>query len=203
MEGSTPDASRTQEQPDEAQRRREFLERRSRLEDTQKDARTTADKLVVSGAAGALILSITFISNIAHNPLPQTRPWLLGAWILLGLSLLLSFASHFTSEQSFRVGIAQEDAEYGNMKERIDTGLWDKVTLALNYAAPIVLLAGLLCLGVFAFRNTRFQSTTQSEATSDSVLTRVHRIEVSLDSLAKLNGVRPSPPPPPPAHRSN
>lgn len=46
-------------------------------------ARQKLDEMVISGSAGALALSMTFIEMIAPYPRPGTKAFLLVAWALL------------------------------------------------------------------------------------------------------------------------
>jgi len=194
--------------------REEFLARRNRLEDLLSESRRTADKLLVSGAGGALVLSITFVNVIAPHPLPDTRSLLLAAWLEFGAALVLSFLSHLTSEASLRLGIDQEaDAYEGRSAPPVRSWRralrWilgsrgmDRATQLLNFGAPLLLLLGLLSMGKFALANTRFEAQPAGRATADSTAVRLDRIERLLDSLvrAPTAGVRFPPPPPPVRH---
>jgi hypothetical protein len=188
------------ERQNQVERRREFLERRNRLEDSVKQSERTADRLVVSGAAGALILSITFIHDIAPSPQPETLSFLLSSWALLALSLLCSFASHLASDKAFRDEIVKEDAAYEKNKPVTGRAIWDRFTGWVNVAAFSSLLLGLASLATFAFKNTRFQGSVTQQVVTDSIASHLARIDRRLDSIVAW-GPRLIPPPPPP-HKS-
>jgi hypothetical protein len=174
--------------------RKEFLERRNRLEDSAKESQRTADKLLVSGAGGALILSITFIDVIARSPRPETRWFLILAWIALLACLIVSFLSHFASDRAFRAEIAKADAEYGGVEIHY-SGRWDRITLAMNGLASLALLVGLVLLATFALENTQFRPLPHASPTDSVTTVRLRTIESQLDSIL-ARGVRPVPPPP-------
>ena len=66
-----------------------FAERKLLLEARQRGYQR-ADQMITGGATGALVLSITFLRNIGSGAGLQASEWLIRAWVLLLLTLLLS-----------------------------------------------------------------------------------------------------------------
>lgn len=57
----------------------QFIAERHKIIDARSRTQQRVDHLVTGGAAGALVVSITFLEKIAPNPAPESRPLLLGA----------------------------------------------------------------------------------------------------------------------------
>ena len=66
-----------------------FEERRLLLEARQRGYQR-ADQMIVGGATGALVLSITFLRNLGSAAGLLASGWLVSAWILLLVTLLLN-----------------------------------------------------------------------------------------------------------------
>ena len=75
-----------------------YLEERKLLIDAEREGSRSFDKAILTLAADALGLSITFVDKIA--PLPQaTTLWLLVAsWISFGFSIIVILSSFITSQ---------------------------------------------------------------------------------------------------------
>lgn len=75
-----------------------YLEERKLLIDAEREGSRSFDKAVLTLAAGALGLSVTFVDKIA--PVPQaTILWLLVAsWIFFGFSIIVTLSSFITSQ---------------------------------------------------------------------------------------------------------
>lgn len=57
-----------------------YLEERKILIDAERDTAQQFDKAILTLAAGALALSITFINQIAPQPIPNSICFLITAW---------------------------------------------------------------------------------------------------------------------------
>lgn len=79
-----------------------YLEERKQLVAAERDTAQQFDKAILTLAAGALALSITFINQIAPNPKPHSVYFLIGAWILFCSSLLSTLISFLTSQVACR-----------------------------------------------------------------------------------------------------
>lgn len=79
-----------------------YLEERKQLIAAERETAQQFDKAILTLAAGALALSITFINQIAPNPKPHSVYFLIGAWILFCSSILSTLISFLTSQVACR-----------------------------------------------------------------------------------------------------
>jgi len=79
-----------------------YSEERKILVAAEQNTAQQFDKYILTLAAGALALSITFIKQIAPNPNPNSLCLLLIAWFLFSLSILSTLISHLTSQSACR-----------------------------------------------------------------------------------------------------
>jgi hypothetical protein len=115
------------------------------------------DKLVVSGSAGALILSTTFLHDIAPRPLKSTQPVLAFGWLALLVALAASVASHITAGRTSNFYIDHLDEDYEAKRfTRIPTSTAERMTHVLNAASVLLMAAGIAALVVFAYLNINF-----------------------------------------------
>jgi len=108
------------------------------------------DKLLLTLAAGALALSITFFDKIAPKP-ARSIGWAFEGWAILTLCLFLSLLSFATS----RAGLSRRIAQPGGDSEKHKLNGWEKATTALNLSATVLLGAGITFLIIFARFNLR------------------------------------------------
>jgi hypothetical protein len=104
------------------------------------------DKAVMTLAGGALAISITFVHNV--GPHPKDKGWLAWSWGLLGLSLLLIFASFLASQQTILREIKKRDGK--------PVWSWDMpgwATSLLNLFSGGAFIGGVACLVQFAWFN--------------------------------------------------
>lgn len=103
------------------------------------------DKAVTVLAGGALALSITFIHDIAPNPTHEG--WLGTGWGFFAGALLATFLSYLASQAAILKRIEEYDRQEWGFN-------WAGVlTTALNGVAAIGVVAGFVCLVVFALHN--------------------------------------------------
>jgi hypothetical protein len=113
---------------------------------------------VTTGAAGALVLSITFIEKLAPNPDPRTRDLLLGAWVLLGLTLGLNFAGHFFSQKAFDRYLRNFDKAYCDGVPCDHESASSRASRWLDAFSGITFIVGIILLAAFATTNLRFNT---------------------------------------------
>jgi hypothetical protein len=114
-------------------------------------ASASFDKIVSFLAGGALALSITFLHDIAPDPVHQGR--LAIAWTSLWVALIASMFSFLASDSAHRSVIDKlyAGAELVGMERD-----WRyKMTSALNWASAIGVLVGTGSLAWFAFGNLK------------------------------------------------
>lgn len=160
-----------QDDEDEAEERREYLEERKLLIDLNNQACQSFDKTVILLAGGALGLSITFIQQIAPHPPRATLPLLVWAWGLLVLALLVILFSLFTSQVGMQRAQHELDKEYysGTLPippkqfllrvcDSFGAGFtrffgWRPLTSILNFLAIVFTIAGITLLAWFSIQN--------------------------------------------------
>ncbi len=135
--------------------RDEYLKAYTLLVELEGKAATSFDKTVITLAAGALGLSITFINQIAQNP---THKFLLAiAWICFGVALLSILASFLVCQYAMR---RQRDiiGEYYETKdpEKLKApNCPDKCTGVFNSVSIGALSFGVLFLCWFSILNLK------------------------------------------------
>jgi hypothetical protein len=120
------------------------------------------DKAVMTLAAGALAISITFIHEIA--PHPTHHRWLATSWLFLAISLLLVFVSYLASQRvlEHEIGncddaiaraIAEERGETSPPTQPSKRDIAGPLTTCLNYGAAGTFVIGVVLLVRFALYN--------------------------------------------------
>ena len=134
-----------------------YLDQRQALIDIEVDASNRLDRGILTLAGGALGLSITYIEKIAPNPSPSSL-WLLGlSWLLLLATLLVSLASHLTSQSAMRRqrDILDLDLEKDELTEDEKKNVWSTATHWLNISSIVTFSLGVILLCVFTLCNLR------------------------------------------------
>jgi hypothetical protein len=127
--------------------RRQFVEARQRLQQR-------ANNLIVTGAAGALVLSITFLDRIATTPSPGSHSVLAFAWGALLTALGLNLISTFTAARAFDRAIDEFDRSHiGGTAENALSTSWLDGTRLLVAGSAVSFICGVGLLARFAFLN--------------------------------------------------
>lgn len=100
------------------------------------------DKAVVVTSSGALVLSVTFLHDIAPKPPPDSLTTLWLGWIGLVLSLSLMIISMLTGQRALEDALAENK-----------TAVFTTVTTWLNLLSAICLIVGLGGLAYVAQTN--------------------------------------------------
>ena len=131
-----------------------FAERKLLLEARQRGYQR-ADQMITGGATGALVLSITFLRNLGSVAGLQASEWLIRAWVLLLLTLLLSLLSNYASAKGFDVEILRlESWSHG---ERLPANPWAACTRWSGPIIAVLFVVGIAALAFFAYANAPFQ----------------------------------------------
>jgi hypothetical protein len=110
------------------------------------------DRAIITLSAGALAISVTYLQDIAPEPVHK---WVLGlSWACLGLSLLASLGSMLTSQHAHRRHRQILDALLAD-KDEGDANTWSDVTNGLNWASSLTFALGVIFLFAFCFVNLR------------------------------------------------
>ncbi len=136
--------------------RQEFLVERRKFVEARQRVQQRTDQLVTGGAAGALLLSITFLGDIAPDPLLGSRPFLIVAWVLLLVSLLLNLGASFASQKAFEESIEHLDAYYAGHVPLKLSNRAAIITHWLSGLAAAAFVFGVASLAAFGFINIPF-----------------------------------------------
>jgi len=128
-----------------------YLESRKSYVESKGKSSEMFDKSILTLAAGALGLSITFINQIVETINPDTLFWLGIAWVGLCLSILSTLISFRTSVESFEKQIKILDDSYPNIPTI--SNKYITITKALNWVSTASFIVGTGCLAVFSYIN--------------------------------------------------
>jgi hypothetical protein len=137
----------------------EYLRQRYAFVEAGQRGRQRLDQLLIAGATGALVLSVTFLEKIAPTPDVASRPFLLAGWLVLLTAMALSMLGHEASCRAFEAGIRGLDRqlETGTLYDPT-TNVWDRRTALLNRLSLAAFFVGIALLVYFAFLNVPFRS---------------------------------------------
>lgn len=141
------------EKSSEKDEKERYIEELSRDIDRSNDQ---YDKNALYLGAGALGLSITFIDRmIGDLPEATGKGWLLTAWILLIVSILSGFVSHFASmEGKLRLlGRLKTPEEKRDKDPQSTLKYWDRWVSFLNILTGTTLIIGISVLVLFVYFN--------------------------------------------------
>ena len=130
-----------------------FEERRLLLEARQRGYQR-AEQIITGGSTGALVLSSTFLRNLSSEAGLLASGWLLSAWSLLLVSLVLSLLLNYTSAKSFSVEIVRMNARQHD--EKLPTNPAATFTRWCGPFTAFLFVAGVAALAVFAYENAPF-----------------------------------------------
>jgi len=136
-----------------------FISQRHRLDDRWRHLDSAINRLIIGGAAGALILSITFLDRIAPSPAHGTLWLVKWAWIVLSVTLFLGFASYWTARSAAYEMLAQHDKQYGAVRRGEKPEDYPVARIAgavaswTEASAAVGLMVGVVLLAAFAWKN--------------------------------------------------
>lgn len=131
-----------------------YLAERKSLIDSEKESSQQFDKTIITLAAGALALSLTFINQISPHPKIWTLYFLFFSWFTFCGSMLSTLISFLTSQAACRkqrqileVDFCSAD-QTANMKNNIAI-----ITNRLNYLSIGLFIMGVILLTIFSISN--------------------------------------------------
>jgi hypothetical protein len=130
-----------------------FIDERASLDNTQKESSQYFDKSILTLAAGALGLSLTFIDKIAKTPQGYTYPFLYWSWIFFCGSLLSTLSSLLTSQHACRKQIEILEKTYFGEQGVNTCNFLAKITSFLNWLSIILFILGIIGLVIFSILN--------------------------------------------------
>ena len=129
-----------------------YLDERRSLVNTELDVSSRFDKSILTLSGGALLLSMTFVKDIASKP--NLACALLTAWLLLALTICLMLISLLTSQSALRRQRDILDDDLGQPEPEVaHRNLCGVVTHWLNVSSIAVFITALVFLSVFIAAN--------------------------------------------------
>jgi hypothetical protein len=130
-----------------------YLEERKALFNASLTTAQSFDKSILTLAASALGISLTFIKQIAPNPNPNTLWLLFGAWLLFALSILSTLIAILMSQEASlqAIEIVEQLVNASNRKTP-NNGL-STCTKIFNYASIFLFALGTAALTTFCALN--------------------------------------------------
>lgn len=140
---------------------RVYLDERKLLIDAERESARSFDKAILTLAAGALGLSLTFVKEIAPSVRSGTVCLLVGAWAGFCVSMLCTLVSFLTSQAACSRQLKILEAEYFGDREdqsrEISLKNWPSiVTNWLNVLSILTFIGGAVLLAVFSAVNIPF-----------------------------------------------
>lgn len=130
----------------------QLLGERNRYVDARHGAQQRLDQIVAGVAAAGLVLSITFLNDIAPSPAAWTAWLLVVSWAGLMAALGASLAHHHLVQRAMDDYVRGLDRAFGVRDLPAPKG----VAVSLPLAATLALVAGIACLAVFVLLNLGF-----------------------------------------------
>ena len=137
----------------------QYFEERKLLLEARQRGYQRAEQMITGGATGALVLSITFLRNLGSVTGLLASEWLVGAWLLLLVTLFLSLLSNYTSAKSFDVEILRMEARQHG--DKLPANPWAAFTRRCGPITAILFVVGIAALAYFAYENAPFQLQPQ------------------------------------------
>jgi len=119
-------------------------------EQIRADSQLGVDSYVKYLSGGALVISLTFISDIL--PEEQCCTYLIiGAWSSLVLSLIVNFSSYFFTIRNCNLAIKEIDN--GKMNFKTGVAARNKLIHFINYLSALLTIAGIIGITLFVTLN--------------------------------------------------
>ncbi|MCI0359334.1 MAG: hypothetical protein L0211_12720 [Planctomycetaceae bacterium] len=130
-----------------------YTDERKVLLDLSKANTDQHDKAILTLATGSLGLTVTFISNIAPHPRPDTLVILFAGWGCLAASIGAMLLSFQTGQEACRRQLVLLDQEFQESERPDQTNWWSACTIWFNRGACFFFLAGVILILVFSGLN--------------------------------------------------
>lgn len=136
-----------------------YLEERRELIHAERLMYQSFDKAILTLSAGGLGISITFINQIAPNPIVNTKCLIISAWIFFSLSIFSTLISFLTSQIACRqqIEICEELLLHNKFGDNSRISKLAMVTKWLNYVSIFFFLLGVITLASFCLKNLQFK----------------------------------------------
>ena len=135
---------------------RAYMDERRSLVNSLRDQARSFDRYILTLAGGTFGLSLVIIKTLAPQPLPQTMPFLLGAWVAFGTSILFTLISFLLSQKACLRNIELIDArlsEASSSQKCESTNIFAKLTMTFNKLSISSFIIGVILLINFGYQN--------------------------------------------------
>ena len=132
-----------------------YLEERKLLVDAEREGARTFDKAILTLAAGALALSITFLEKVVPVAQATTLWSLTSSWVAFGFSIFLILFSFLTSQWACVRQRAILDKQWLNNSDgrKSERNNWTTATTLLNVGSILLFATGVVFFCYFSFAN--------------------------------------------------
>ena len=151
------------------------------------------DKYIITLSAGALALSLTFISTILKEKDLEALYFLYSSWIFWGIAIISILYSFATASKSHEIAIEQVDS--GKIHDEHPGKLYSKLTIALSRIAGCSFLIASLSIVIFVSKNIKKGGKSMPDK---KPLTEGTVPKAPPPKMEKKGSVPMKPPPPPP-----
>jgi len=127
-----------------------YLDERRALISAELEVSSRFDKGILTLSGGALLLSMTFVKDIASKP--HHTWWLLYSWLLLGGAICMMLASLLTSQSGLRRARVILEKKLDDSNAKCRNG-WGCMTNLLNIASILAFVAALVFMVLFVAAN--------------------------------------------------
>ena len=130
-----------------------YLDERKSLFNSKYESSRSFDRAILTLAAGALGLSITFIKQIAPCPKSNTHAFIILSWICFGLSILSTLISFLTSQKACERQIKILEDIFVKHSNNFKTNIYSRWTARLNFTSIALFIVGVILLLIFSALN--------------------------------------------------
>ncbi len=134
--------------------RDEYFAERRMLIDARQHGYRRAEQMVIGGATGSLVLSITFLEKLIPAAKAVSTGLLLSAWVVLLACLSLSLFGQYGSARAFDCEIARLEARLH--AEVVPANRWATCNSVCGAISGLLLVVGIALLALFAYVNAPF-----------------------------------------------
>lgn len=129
----------------------QITEYRKGLQLLEQQMQSEYDKAILALSGGALGVSMTFLKDVVIKQGVEGGGYLLFAWLCWGLSVTCTLSSYYTSTLAMQRAVRQTDDKL--IYWELAGGWLNQATKALNFAAGILFMIGVVLIVVFVSYN--------------------------------------------------
>jgi hypothetical protein len=132
-----------------------YVGERTLLVEMEQKSADQHDKAILTVASGGLALSITFLKDIAPNPLPETWKYLGVSWACFVVGILAILLSFLTSQSACRKqrDFLDELYQKGSVAVAAKKNWWSSWTNGLNWVSYALVFFAVVFFTLFSWLN--------------------------------------------------